>query len=81
MQLEATQPTPKATARTAVVTSSMLAPATALGGMSRIDRHHRTAPFFGLVRKEGPELGKRPAMQTALRGGLASGGRPLANIR
>src|SRR4051794_29902349 len=49
MQRVATHPTHKQIAGTAVVASGMPTPAARLGGMSRINRDHHTAPFLGLV--------------------------------
>lgn len=65
MQLEATRPTHKATARTAVVAGLMPTAATGLRGMSRINCDHRTAPFFGFVRDKRADLRVRPTMHAA----------------
>ena len=58
MQRVATHPTHKQIAGAAVVAGTMPTPAARLGGMSRIDRDHRTTPFLGLVLDFGFERGK-----------------------
>src|SRR5215212_1453588 len=66
MQLEATGTTDKTATGSAVVAGGMPTAATGLRGMSRVNRNHRTTPSLGFVRDKGFELGKRPAMNTAL---------------
>ena len=80
MQRKATGTTHKVTPGAPVVAGLMPAATTRLRGMSRVHCDHRTAALLCLVRKKGAELGKRPAMQPALRGRLASGCRPLTDI-
>ena len=80
MQLKATLATHKATARTAVVAGVMPTPTAGLGGMSRINRDHRTAPFFGLVRDKGAQLRKGPAMHAARGFGLTLDGGAGADV-
>src|SRR3989442_6885479 len=48
--------------------------------MSRINRDHRTAPFFGLVRDKGAQLRKGPAMHAARGFGLTLDGGAGADV-
>src|SRR5439155_23916715 len=65
IETHATLPTPKIALRTAVVAGGMPTAATALRGMSRVNRNHRTTSFLGLVLNLGLETQKRPAMHAA----------------
>src|SRR5436305_10117913 len=58
----------------------MPTPAARLGGMSRIDRHHRTTPFLGFVPDKTFELSERPGVNAPLCFGLTTHLRALANI-
>jgi hypothetical protein len=80
MKLEATYTTCKATLRTSVVAGLIPASRASLRGMPRVNPSYRQAAFFRLVRDEGSQLSKRPAMHAALRCCLALGTHALANI-
>src|SRR6266508_2441222 len=75
-----TFPTLEHALRAAVVAGGMPAAATRLRGMSRIDRDHRTTPFFSLVLDLGFEACKRPRVHPALDLGAPSRLHPLANV-
>ncbi len=81
MQLESTLPTDKATARTAVVAGLVPTAATGLRGMPRIDRDHRTAPFFGFVLDKGTDLRKRPTVHPSGGFRLAANCSTAADVR
>ena len=80
MQLKATGTTDKAAPGAPVVAGLMPTAATRLRGMSRVHRDHHTAALLCLVREQGSEVSKRPAMQAPSDGGLAFSLRPLADI-
>jgi hypothetical protein len=80
MQFNPAVPTHKPATRTAVVAGGVPTAATHLRGMSRVNRNHRTTPFFGFVLYKGFQLSERPAMNTALGLGLVSAFHPLADI-
>jgi hypothetical protein len=48
--------------------------------MSRVNRNHRTTPFFGFVLNKTSELGKRPPVNTTAHCGLSSDLGALPNI-
>ncbi len=80
MKFKPTFPTHKPATRTAVVAGGMPTAATGLRSMSRVNRNHRTTPFFGFVQGKGFQLRERPAMNTALGLGLVSALHPLADV-
>ena len=81
MQREATYTTHKTShANGGCCEQRMPAPAARLGGMSRVNRNHRTTPFFGFVLNKRLELGKRPAMHATAGCGLALDLGACANI-
>ena len=80
MQLEATRATHKATTRPAVVPCGVSASGAVLRGMSRVNRNHPTPPFFGFVRDQASELGKRPRVNTPLGFGPLLGLHSLADV-
>ena len=75
-----TLPTNECALRTTVVAGTMPAAATPLRSMSRIDRDHRTTPFFGLVLDFGFEACKRPRMHAAFCLAAPPGLRSFADV-
>src|SRR6266498_1119408 len=65
VKLEAARWTLKPATGATVVTGGVPAPTARLGGMSRINRDHRTAALLSLVLDEGPDLVERPAMNAS----------------
>ncbi len=70
IEMKSTFPTFELALRTAVVAGGMPTPAARLGGMSRVNRNHRTTPFLGFVLDFRFEARKRPRVHPAL--GLAA---------
>jgi hypothetical protein len=79
IEMQSTLPTCELALRTAVVAGTMPTPAACLGGMSRIDRDHRTTPFLGLVLDFRFETGEWPAMHPPF--GQPLFGRPRSLLR
>ena len=80
MQPLATRPAHKQVAGTAVVAGTLPAPAARLGGMSRVNCDHHTAPFLGLVLDKAAQLRERPGVDPPLRLGLAPHPGALAQV-
>ena len=80
IELVATIPTFEYALGAAVVAGCMPTPAACLGGMTRIDRDHRTTPLFGLVLNFRLEAGEWPRVYPALSFRAPFGLHPCANM-
>src|SRR5688500_2309515 len=80
MQIIATHSTHNPATRTAVVAGTMPTAATALRGMSRVYRNHRTSPFLGFVLDTRFQLRERPGVHTPAGLCLAPHLRALPNV-